>query len=147
VEIYSKDIKARLKLLIKNKPEINQKVIAARIGVSTSHMSQILDDKRRGDFNLLSKIAAEVGTSIVEIIQDFEKTDKNIGIAEENQPYITEIDDLLNKARAVLESDTHWSVSLKSNINSFHKGLTNEQESRGNGHRPNKNNTKINRAG
>jgi transcriptional regulator with XRE-family HTH domain len=62
-------IKRILKRMIHKSSRLNQKTVAARVGITTSYLSQLLDDKRGGSLDLLERIAAVVGTSIGELEQ------------------------------------------------------------------------------
>lgn len=130
MKIDAKTIKLRLKRFIEENPKINQTHIALELRLSKSHISQILDNKRKGDIDLLIKIAETAGTSLAELLVD-EPIHDNLKqvecVSEPIEPYTSEIDDLLNKARAVLESGTHWGGSLKSNILSFHTGFESDK--------------------
>lgn len=73
-----------------------------------------------------------IGNNHVKLNNNFECVSENI------LSYDTEINALINKTRTVLESDTPWSDSLKSNIELFHNGFKTEQLDRRKKHSPEK---------
>ena len=66
----SEKIKARLKKFIKDNPDINQKVVAHKIGKSKSYLSQVLNNERIGSFDLIRKIAEAAGTNLEALMAD-----------------------------------------------------------------------------
>lgn len=63
----TREIKLLLKQLIKDSKTVNQKSVAAAVGITDGYLSQLLDGKRAGGVALLSAIAKEVGTSLAEL--------------------------------------------------------------------------------
>lgn len=61
------EIKRVLKELIRQTDGMNQKTVAAEVGISTSYLSQVLISDREGGFDLLSRIAMAVGYSLGEL--------------------------------------------------------------------------------
>lgn len=43
---------------------LNQKVVSGMVGISQGYLSELLSSKKRGDFDLLVKIAGVIGTDI-----------------------------------------------------------------------------------
>lgn len=67
METQTAKIKRILKRLIKESPTASQKTVAAQVGITTSYLSQLLDDKRGGGMDLLARVADAAGTSLSEL--------------------------------------------------------------------------------
>lgn len=61
-------MKKLLKAIIKQSPELNQKIIASRIGISPAYLNEVLNDNKGGSFDLLNDIAEAANTSISELL-------------------------------------------------------------------------------
>lgn len=64
----SNELKKLLKAIIKQSPELNQKIIASRIGISPAYLNEVLNDNKGGSFDLLNDIAEAANTSISELL-------------------------------------------------------------------------------
>lgn len=60
----TKEIKDELRQIIRTQKGLNQKVVASKVGIGQSALSQILTGQRKGSFELLYKIAEACGTTI-----------------------------------------------------------------------------------
>jgi len=70
----------------------------------------------------LAKCSAFCLSGYDEMLEIGRRLKFNMSMCNQSKP-VSEIDILLDKARKILESGTHWEASLKSNIESFYTGL------------------------
>lgn len=59
-----KNLKKKIKQVIKNSPNLNQTIVAAKIGISQPYLNEILNDHKAGTMELLCDIGNVVGIPI-----------------------------------------------------------------------------------
>jgi len=137
MDLEAAAIKLRLKQFIEDNPLINQKVVAGKVGYSKSHISQVLDDKRKGSLELIIKIAQAAGTSLIELMTAGTTYIKPTGTAvvasssvirEKSIDYPSEKSTLLSMTEEIIDSGTHDAEFLKVKIRSFHGTMVREME-------------------
>lgn len=64
----SAELKKLLKSIIRQSPELNQKIVASRVGISPAYLNEVLNDNKGGSFDLISDIAEAANTSISELL-------------------------------------------------------------------------------
>lgn len=79
----SKELKKKLKEVIKNSPDLNQQIVSKRVGISQPYLNEVLNDNKTGSFDLLNKIAEAVGVSIKTLLT--ENDQEGICLAVENE--------------------------------------------------------------
>lgn len=124
----------------KNESSPTRKAVAEELQISQAYISYILNGKRKGSLELLINMACIAGVDHLideglKIEIDVEATstiglNTTVGyeIIRKNEPQkppppSEHVRKMLDMAREVLESDTHWSESLSMNIDSFFKGM------------------------
>jgi transcriptional regulator with XRE-family HTH domain len=68
----TKKLISKIKRLIQNSPNLNQKLIANRVNISESYLSSLLAGKRRAHIDLLDEVAKACGTTIQALIPTHE---------------------------------------------------------------------------
>ncbi|RLC17385.1 MAG: hypothetical protein DRI57_09870 [Deltaproteobacteria bacterium] len=83
-----------VKSIIKQKKDLNQKVVAHKAGISPSYLSEILNDNREGGITICENIANACGyplEKILKIGQQKLESDKRISEYARNDPRIEKI--------------------------------------------------------
>lgn len=63
-----KALKISLKKAIKASPDLNQKIVAEKVGISQPYLNEILNNNKPGTFELLIDISDAIGVSIHELL-------------------------------------------------------------------------------
>lgn len=141
------ELRERIKKAIRDNPDLNQKVVADRVGCSPGYISLLLNNQKKGDLALLAKIATVVGIKRINI-DGFEIYQENSvpAIESESPPHESNhirdspeaVKGLIDMALKLLESDSHWGDLLALNIESFHRGMVQENGDRRKSDQPDK---------
>lgn len=82
--------------MIKAAPDLNQVVVAEKVGISQPYLNEILNSNKKGSFDILNRIAETVGVSIKELLPDpLTDSDRIIPESEEEEQlllYFRELD-------------------------------------------------------
>lgn len=92
----SKELKKKLKAVIKNSPDLNQKIVSKRVGISQPYLNEVLNDNKTGSFDLLNKIAEAVGVSIQTLLTENDQEGRCMAVENEEEKklllYFRELD-------------------------------------------------------
>lgn len=111
-----KELKKKLKEIIKNSPELNQQIVSKRVGISQPYLNEILNNNKTGSFELLNKIADSVGVSIKTLLTEDDQQDGKIIVENEEEKkllaYFRELDTKKRFMLLSLASDYHKYCTL-----------------------------------